>query len=199
MALISIIISLMLDHSFRHMHHLRDLSWFEHYSQTLSSLIKIKNGWLKFIIVLALPVVILGLFQFILFDVLWGIPFILFSIPVLFYCLGPDCLINDIEGYLDARSLGDDDEALHYAGILTGRSASISPDQQITDVTRAILSTTNERVFSVLFWFVLLGPLGAVLYSFTTNISKQNRLDTATQDAAALIQSGMAWAPEHRE
>ena len=108
--------------------------------------------------------------------------------------MGPDCLVSDIEAYLDARSLGDDDEALHYASVLTGRSASTSPDQQISDVTRAILSTANERVFSVLFWFVLLGPLGAVLYRFTHNISKQNE-GKAMHKAATLVQSSMAWAP----
>ena len=194
MALISIILSLMLDHNFRHWHHFRDISWFERYSSTLSRFIKTDNGWLKLIAVLAAPVLVLVVLQFALFDILWDIPFLLLSFPVLFYCLGPDCLISDIEAYLDARSLGDDDEALHYASVITGRSASTSPDQQITDVTRAILSTTNERVFGVLFWFVLLGPLGAVLYRFTTNISKQGD-DTTMQDAAILLQSGMAWAP----
>ncbi len=195
MALISIILGLVLDHSFRHLHHLRELSWFEYYSHRLSGFIKTDNSWLKLTMVLAMPVLVVALLQLILFDMLWGIPFLLFGIPVLFYCLGPDCLINDIEAYLDARSLGDDDEALHYAGVLTGRSASTSPDQQISDVTRAILSSTNERVFAVLFWFVLLGPLGAVLYHLTTNISKQDEADTAMRDAATLIQSGMAWAP----
>ncbi len=144
--------------------------------------------------VLAMPILVLALLQFILFDLLWGIPFLLLGIPVLFYCLGPDCLINEIEAYLDARSLGDDDEALHYASVLTGRSASTAPDQQITDVTRSILSSTNERVFSVLFWFVLLGPLGAMFYHLSNNISKQGD-DTAMQDVATRLQSGMAWAP----
>jgi len=194
MALISIIIGLMLDHAFRHLHHLRDLSWFEHYTRILCKFIKTENGWLKLIMVLAMPILVLALLQFILFDLLWGIPFLLLGIPVLFYCLGPDCLINDIEAYLDARSLGDDDEALHYASVLTGRSASTAPDQQITDVTRSILSSANERVFSVLFWFVLLGPLGALLYHLSNNISKQDD-GTTMQNAAIRLQSGMAWAP----
>jgi AmpE protein len=194
MALISIILSLILDHTFRRWHHLRDLSWFANYTRTLSGFLKTDYGWLKFSMVLALPVLMFVLIQFFLFDLLWGIPFLLFSLPVLFYCLGPDCLINDIEAYLDARSLGDDDEALHYASVLTGHSASIVPDQQISDVTRAILSTTNERVFALLFWFVLLGPLGAVFYRLTTNISQQDE-DTVMQETAILVQSGMAWAP----
>lgn len=194
MALISIILSLILDHSFRHWHHIRDLSWFENYTQALSKYARINNGWIKLVIVLALPLLAIIVVQYTLYDLLWGVPFLLIGLLVLFYCLGPDCLINDIEAYLDARSLGDDDEALHYAGVLTGRSASTSPDQQITDVTRAILSSTNERVFSVLFWFVLLGPLGAVLYRLSTSISKQDS-DPVIRNAALHVQSSMAWAP----
>ncbi|MDH3343278.1 MAG: regulatory signaling modulator protein AmpE, partial [Gammaproteobacteria bacterium] len=195
MALISIIISLMLDHAFRHLHHLRDLSWFERYTQKLGSLISTENNWLKIALVLALPILLIALLQLALFNILWGVPVFLLSIPVLFYCLGPDCLINDIEAYLDARSLGDDEEALHYAGVLTGRSASSSPDQQTTDVTRAILNAANERVFSVLFWFVLLGPLGAVIYRLTAHLGQQEEETQDLRDTATLIQSAMAWAP----
>lgn len=195
MALITIIISLMLDHAFRHLHHLRDMSWLERYTHSVSGFIKTENSWLKLIAVLALPILVLVLLQVYLYNIFWGIPFFLISIPVLFYCLGPDCLINDIEAYLDARSLGDDDEALHYAAVLTGRPASMSPDQQTTDVTRAILSTANERVFSVLFWFVLLGPLGAVLYRLTAHISKQEGITDSLRNSATLVQSSMAWAP----
>lgn len=195
MALITIIISLMLDHAFRHLHRWRDLSWFERYTRKVCSLVKTDNGWVKLSLVLALPVLALALVQLVLFNVLWGILYFLLSIPVLFYCLGPDCLINDIDAYLDARSLGDDDEALHYAGVLTGRSASAAPDQQSSDVTRAILSTSNERVFSVLFWFVLLGPLGAVLYHLTTHLSKQDDEEAPLRESALLVHAGMAWAP----
>ncbi|MDH5611701.1 MAG: regulatory signaling modulator protein AmpE [Gammaproteobacteria bacterium] len=195
MALITIIISLMLDHAFRHLHHWRDLSWFEHYTHRVCSFAKTNSSWLKLVLVLALPLSILGLFQFVMFNILWGILYFLLSIPVLFYCLGPDCLINEVDAYLDARSLGDDDEALHYAGVLTGQSASTAPDQQTTDVTRAILTATNERVFSVLFWFVLLGPLGAVLYHLTTHLSKQDNEEPKLRDTATLVHAGMAWAP----
>jgi AmpE protein len=195
MALITIIISLMLDHAFRHWHHWRDLSWFERYTRSVCGFIKTDNGWLKLVLVLALPLLLLALLQFVLFNILWGILYFLLSIPVLFYCLGPDCMINEVDAYLDARSLGDDDEALHYAGVLTGQSASTAPDQQTTDVTRAILSVTNERVFSVLFWFVLLGPLGAALYHLTTRLSKPDDEEPTLRNAATLVHAGMAWAP----
>ncbi|MDT8451990.1 MAG: regulatory signaling modulator protein AmpE [Gammaproteobacteria bacterium] len=195
MALISIIISLMLDHSFRHQHHWRDLSWFERYTQRIYNYIKTDNVWLKLAAVLAPILLMFALLQLALFDVSLGLFYFLFSIAVLFYCLGPNSLSNDIDAYLDARSLGDDDEALHYASLLTGRPASASPDQQISDVTHAILSVVNERVFSVLFWFVLLGPLGAVLYHLIAYLSKQDDAAASLREPAAFIQASMAWAP----
>ncbi len=196
MALISIILSLLLDRMLRHLHDLRDLSWFEHYTGLLSNLIASKNAWLKLVFVLFLPLVIILILQLLLQGFLFGVPYFVFGIFILMYCLGPACLSSDIEAYLDARSLGDDDEALHYAGALTERAASTVPDQQTSDVTRAILHAANERIFSVLFWFVVLGPIGAVVYRLVTNISKRDEVDSLAQ-VTRLIQGLITWLPAH--
>ncbi len=196
MALVSIILSLLLDRMLRHLHDLRDLSWFEYYTGSLSNLIASKNAWLKLVFVLFLPLVITLILQLLLQGFLFGVPYFVFGIFILMYCLGPACLSSDIEAYLDARSLGDDDEALHYAGALTERAASTVPDQQTSDVTRAILHVANERIFSVLFWFVVLGPVGAVVYRLVTNISKRDEVDSLVQ-ATRLIQGIITWIPAH--
>ncbi len=196
MALVSIILSLLLDRMLRHLHDLRDLSWFEYYTGSLSNLIASKNAWLKLVFVLFLPLVITLILQLLLQGFLFGVPYFVFGIFILMYCLGPACLSSDIEAYLDARSLGDDDEALHYAGALTERAASTVPDQQTSDVTRAILHVANERIFSVLFWFVVLGPIGAVVYRLVTNISKRDEVDSLVQ-ATRLIQGIITWIPAH--
>jgi AmpE protein len=196
MALISIILSLLLDRTLRHIHDLRDLSWFEHYTGRLENVITTRNNLVKLVLILLLPLVIILLIQLLMVNLLFGVPYFVFGIIVLLYCLGPACLSSDIEAYLDARSLGDDDEALHYAGTLTETTASAVPDQQTSDVTRAILHVANERIFSVLFWFVVLGPFGAVLYRLVTHISKREEVDPLVQ-SATLIQSMIAWIPAH--
>jgi AmpE protein len=194
MALISIILGLFLDRMLRHMHDLRDLSWFEHYMGLLSNLITLSNPILKLALILILPISSVLIIQLLLLDFLFGIPYFAFGVVVLLYSLGPACLSSDIEAYLDARSLGDDDEALHYAGALTERAASTVPDQQSSDVTRAILFVANERIFSVLFWFVILGPIGAVIFRLLTTISKRDELDTMTRYAIA-SQGIVNWIP----
>lgn len=194
MALISIIIGLLFDRAFRHLHDLRDLSWFEYYSNAVTRFIQ-ANGVVQMIAILLFPVMVIATIQLLLSDFLLELPYLLFSVLVFAYCLGPACLSSDIEYYLDARRLGDEDEALHYAGALTERAASTAPDQQTSDVTRAILHVANERIFAVIFWFVIIGPAGAMLYRLTTNLSKQEGLNDSLSAVAILFQAVLTWVP----
>jgi len=194
MALISIIIGLLFDRAFRHLHDLRDLSWFEYYTNAVTRYIR-TNGVVQIIAVLFFPILIIAALQYLLSDFLLQLPYLLFGVLVFAYCLGPACLSSDIEFYLDARRLGDDDEALHYAGVLTERAASTAPDQQTSDVTRAILYVANERIFAVIFWFVIIGPAGALLYRLTTNLSKQDGLSDSLNAVAILFQAVLTWVP----
>mgnify|MGYP001828116214 FL=1 len=195
MALISIIIGLLFDRAFRHLHDLRDMTWFEYYTNAVTRLVPASNGVIQLIAVLIAPVSIIAFAQYLLSDLFLGTLDLLFGVLVFVYCLGPACLSSDIEYYLDARRLGDEDEALHYAGALTERVASTSPDQQINDVTRAILYVANERIFAVIFWFVIIGPVGAVFYRLTTNLSKQDGLTDSLAAVSLLLQAVLTWAP----
>ncbi len=195
MALVSIIIGLLLDRMFRHLHDLRDLSWFEYYTRAITKLVRTNNGMVQITAVLFLPVVLVTALQILLSGFMFDMPSVAFGIVVFVYCLGPACLSSEIEYYLDARRLGDEDEALHYAGALTERAASTSPDQQTSDVTRAILHVANERIFAVIFWFAIIGPIGAVLYRLLTNLSKQEELGENLTIVATLLQSVLTWVP----
>jgi membrane protein required for beta-lactamase induction len=195
MALISIIIGLLIDRAFRHIHDLRELSWFEFFTRKTTTWLGAYNGVLQLLTVLCLPVLVIAGIQFLLSDLLFDLLYMMFGIIVFTYSLGPACLSSDIEYYLDARRLGDEDEALHYAGALTERAASTSPDQQTSDVTRAILYVANERIFAVIFWFVIIGPVGAILYRLATSISKQEDINERIKPAAILFQGVLTWVP----
>jgi len=194
MALISIILGLLLDRTFRHLHDLRDMTWFEFYSQAIQRFTGKRMPPLQFILILALPVLLLLSIQILLHDFLFNFPAFLFGVVVFIYCLGPACLSTDIEDYIHARTLGDDDEALHYAGTITDSAASTSPDQQTSDVTRAILYVANERIFATIFWFIILGPFGCMLYRLISELSKQIEYDELAE-FSEFIHAIMAWIP----
>ncbi len=194
MALISIILGLFLDRTFRHLHDLRDMAWFEFYSQSILRFTGKFMPPLQFILILALPVIFILGIQILLYDFLFNLPSFLFGVIVFIYCLGPACLSTDIEAYLHARTMGDEDEALHYAGTITDTAASASPDQQTSDVTRAILHIANERIFATIFWFVILGPFGCMLYRLISELSKQIEFNELAE-FSEFIHSIMAWIP----
>ena len=194
MALISVILGLLLDRTFRHLHDLRDMTWFEFYAQSIIRFTGKRVAPVQFILILALPVLLLLGIQILLQDFLFNIPAFIFGIIVFIYCLGPACLSTDIEAYIHARTLGDEDEALHYAGTITDSPASSSPDQQTSDVTRAILYVANERIFSTIFWFIVFGPFGCMLYRLISELSKQIEYDDLAE-FSDFIHAIMAWVP----
>jgi membrane protein required for beta-lactamase induction len=194
MALISIILGLFLDRTFRHLHDLRDMAWFEFYSQSILRFTGKLMPPLQFILILALPVIFILSIQILLYDFLFNLPSFVFGVIVFIYCLGPACLSTDIEAYLHARTMGDEDEALHYAGTITDTAASASPDQQTSDVTRAILHVANERIFATIFWFIILGPFGCMLYRLISELSKQIEFNELAE-FSEFIHSIMAWIP----
>jgi membrane protein required for beta-lactamase induction len=194
MALISIILGLFLDRTFRQLHDLRDMTWFEFYAQTIQRFTGKRMPPLQFILILALPVLVLLSIQILLYDFLFNIPGFIFGVLIFIYCLGPACLSTDIEAYMHARTIGDEDEALHYAGTITESAASTSPDQQINDVTRAILYVANERIFATIFWFIILGPFGAILYRLISELSKQIEYNDLAE-FSEFIHAIMAWIP----
>lgn len=194
MALISIILGLFLDRAFRHLHDLRDMAWFEYYAQTIRRFAGKRMPPLQFILILALPVCLLLVVQILLDGFLFNIPAFIFGVIIFIYCLGPACLSTEIEAYIHARTMGDEDEALHYAGTITDAPASTSPDQQIGDVTRAILYVANERIFATIFWFIILGPFGAMLYRLISELSKQYEFNELAE-FSDFIHGIMAWVP----
>jgi AmpE protein len=194
MALISIILGLVLDRMFRHLHDLRDMTWFEFYSQAIRRITSSRIPLLQFILILALPAAILIVVQVLLHDFLFNIPLFIFGVIVFIYCLGPACLSTEIEAYLHARTMSDEDEALHYAGTITNAPASTSPDQQTSDVTRAILYVANERIFATIFWFVILGPFGCMIYRLVSELSQLIEFNELSE-FSEFIHGIMAWIP----
>ena len=68
MALISIIIGLFLDRAFCHLHDLRDMTWFEFYTQSILRLTGKRMPLFQFMLILALPVLLFMGIQILLYN-----------------------------------------------------------------------------------------------------------------------------------
>lgn len=92
----------------------------------------------------------------------------LFAIVVLLFCIGPKDLERDVEGYLDAMDRGDYEGGAWYASAVLNREVSAPPAEMARRVRDAVLVKSNDRLLGVLFWFVVLGPVGAMLFRLTS-------------------------------
>lgn len=179
MTLIAILASLVLE---RLLEHVQDLRRYERYQDYVEWMRQRLRGdpWEGRLGVLALlaPLLILTVFlQAVFDDLLFGLPGLLFAIVVLVFCLGPRDLGLELGQYRDAYSAGDEEAALRLARDLLGQEPPEQADEQARAVTEAVLTQANVRIFGVLFWFALLGPLGAVLYRATTELRRHTLAD----------------------
>jgi AmpE protein len=150
---------------------LRNYAWYNHYIKLLHKYVgstALWRGWLGVATILLPVLVVVLLLSLILNEVAYEIGGLLLNIAILFYCLGPINLQQQITRIIDAFSK-EDTEALQReaATLLPGEV----PEQQnalVRAIAQQIFVAANQRLFAVLFWFIVLGPYGAVLYRFIT-------------------------------
>jgi len=108
-------------------------------------------------------VIVVGLLEWILGCFWYGILGLLFSLAILFYCLGPKELFQTVKSYQKALKSKDEDKAREVANELMEEcphDAAAVPGAVSTE----ILVGANQRIFTVLFWFMVGGAAAAVFY-----------------------------------
>jgi len=109
-----------------------------------------------------LVVVPVGIVEAGLNERLAHIPQFLFAVLVLLFCLGPRDLGEAVNDYCKAIENGDEEEIRIIATELLEQVPDVV--QPAPDVETAVYAQANNRIFGVVFWFVLLGPTGAWLF-----------------------------------
>jgi len=198
MALICILIGIIFERASDTLEKLRNFEWFDNYSRwLLRTFPRITEQGRFSIIIILLPILFLtailqGWFE----GQLLGLIELLFGLVIFAFCLGPKDLNRQINNYLDAKENGDETIAYNEASNIMQKDAPTDPDQQVVEVMRSILHEPNDRFFSVIFWFVVLGPLGALMYRLATHTMRTAENETLA-NAATQLQAIMAWAPAH--
>ena len=146
--------------------------WFDDWLRWLGAKSRADGAWHgRWGIALALspPLLAVGLLQWALDAMLYGALGLLFGIGVLFYCWGPRDLDLDVDAIVDAP-----DAAARSAAI-----AHLSPNgADMPTLVVAVFHAARRRWFGVLFWFLVAGASGAVLYRLAA---------LAAEDDAALL------------
>jgi len=137
------------------------------------------------------PLLAVGLFQLALHEPLYGLAGLAFAIMLLFYSWGPRDLDLDIEAIINAP-----DAAARRAAIATlwpdGAPAIIDGGALIS----AVFQNALRRWFGVLFWFLVLGPMGALLYRLAVLSCEgafAHRLPMDTRAGARILLKALDW------
>jgi len=137
----------------------RDFGWYQRWLHWLG--VRFPTGFWRgrhgIVLALLPPLLLVGLFQAALDKPLLGFAGLLFAIAVLFYSWGPRDLDLDVEAIVDAPDAAARAQAA--AHLRTGTTPLDAPT-----LVEAVFVAAQRRWFGVLFWFLLLGPVGALAY-----------------------------------
>lgn len=180
----------------------RSLRWFDNYFDALRGRLN-SPGWLVLLALIAPWVLLAALVQVGLNDALWGLLELAFGVLALFFALRPGSVDPAIDAYVSAREKGEDGAARHHAEHLLGGSAPESVEDEVRAVADALLWEANERWVAPILWFVLLGPLGAVLYRLSVHVEARAAIDATSEvsgagelyAAARLLRAALDWIP----
>jgi len=147
-----------------------------------------RHGWL---VALVPFVLVLALLQWALHDRLFGLPSLLLGIATLVMCWGPRDLDRDVEAVIDA-----DDAHARHSAIGQLQSAGGSLHEDVPSLVEATVLNALRRWFAVLFWFLLLGPVGALAYRLLALLAvgpMRSLADVETAVGARQVLSWLEW------
>lgn len=207
MILIALALGLILEHLATAILHLRELRWFDRYYDIA---IRIVSNWprwttvLGLIFILALPALPVYLVSYYLqsSENIWDFDYLAFAVLIVFFCLGPRDLDSEVDEYCQARDSGDEEAADR---VLLEMSESERPRiNDIEAVEDAIFVQSINRVFGVIFWFVLLGPVGAWIFRVSDllrrravfqHLRTEDKSDDTILNAIEAIYGILKWIP----
>jgi membrane protein required for beta-lactamase induction len=129
------------------------------------------------------------------------IPGFMFAVLVLLFSLGPRDLQEEVGEYCAAVDAGAADDTRRLARELAEHEPPADPGAHDRDLERALYVQANNRIFGVVFWFLLLGPAGpAGAWLFrVTDLMRRRAVyrDPGGQVSAAarLVHGLLAWLP----
>ena len=144
-----------------------------------------RHGW-----VLALLPFVLGLLllQWAVHGVLFGLPSLLLGVATLAICWGPRDLDRDVETVIDA-----DDAPTRHVAIAQLQSAGGSLHEDVPSLVEATVLNALRRWFAVLFWFLLLGPVGALAYRLLALLAVGPMRSLASAECLAGARQVLGW------
>ena len=209
MNLIALILGLLLERLVTQLLHLREPRWMDQYFDWCLRCVRGLKTWQEPIVMIgliSLPVLPVLAITVAFRDVLLGVPYVAFAIVLLIFSLGPRDLQQEVTAFCKARRSGDEKEASRSAKELTESDLPRDPGERELALEDAVLVQALNRIFAVVFWFMLLGPVGAWMFRVVDLFRRRRAFEKARQGESSdeVMQAGdplswihglLAWIP----
>lgn len=209
MKLIALLIGLVVERLATQLFHLREFRWLDRVIDFGFRQVARLANWPPIIpvaLLVAVLVLPVWLVMLSLGDALFGFPYLIVAVVVLFFSLGPRDIGEEVDEYCAALEAGDEERIRTTAKALLEREVPADSLERSAEVEQAVCVQANNRLFAVVFWFVLLGPLGAWLYRVTDLVRRRavfragrdehdDGAATLVVGAASDLHGWLAWVP----
>ncbi len=216
MHLIALLIGLVVERFATRYFHWRRMRWLDRIIDAGFRQAERFGNWPALIPVILLAVLLVlpvGAVMFGLGDTLKGFTYLILAIIVLMFSIGPNDIGEEVDEYCKALQAEDEEQIQIAAKAIIEGAVPADERERITRVEEAVCIQANNRLFAVVFWFVVLGavlgtigPLAAWTYRVTDlirrravfNAARNDQADGCVQrirDAAESIHGLLAWVP----
>jgi len=216
MHLIALLIGLIIERLATQLFHWRRMRWLDRIIDAGLKVAQRLNHWPALIPVLLLvALLVLPVFavMYTLGDTLQGFTYLILAVAVLLVSLGPRDIGEEVVEYCEALREGDDEKIRAAAKAIIEGEVPNTERELIGRVEAAVCVQANNRLFAVVFWFVVLGavistigPLAAWTYRVTDLVRRrvvfnaardeqQDRELERIREAAERIHALLAWVP----
>lgn len=205
MSLLVILLGITIDKFAESVESIRKFDWFIHYSDWMRQKLQqwsLRNDTLILLIILFIPVFVIALVYQQLGNLLSLLAFI-FSVAVFVFCIGPRDVHNRANKYVESLERGDQKETNELvAEIFEDETPPEEESQLIRRINEILLISANNNFLGMVFWFVILGPVGAAIYRLNHVLLKSLREEHAEEKSSffqstQLLFSILNWLPSH--
>ncbi len=216
MHLIALLIGLLIERLATQFFHWRRMRWVDRFIDAGFHQAERFSHWpavipvLILVLLLVLPVFAI---MYTLGDTLQGFTYLILAIVVLLFSIGPQDIGEEVVEYCKALQSEDEEQIQVAAKAIIEGEVPLDDRERIARVEAAVCVQANNRLFAVVFWFVVLGavmstigPLAAWTYRVTDLIRRQavfsatRNSETGSnlervRNAAERVHALLAWVP----
>ena len=194
MTIIAILLAFALCHFVRELGRYRQNEWLAKWIDFSNDAFGKLPGWqdlLGFLVIAAIPLIVLLLFNEALYSALNSAGAFLLAILVLVYTFGPTDLDTEVAAIIDAQ---DEESRKELLGNFLGAPVPEEHETCRALAVEAVFQKALRRWFGIIFWFAVLGIAGAFLYRLVDWLVTENYQLTEEQKSLfARLQRIMDW------